>query len=237
MRVLRIGGQTYDIAPAAVIEGFFATISYRLEPDGRGTRFPIVMDRLYAGRMSTADAPQALRELAEIDSGLVRLTPDRVVWSLSDLRLPDDSGVAVNRAARNARDYFVAPDGRPLLAVFREAVQLSVERNEPVVLDSPEVSNKNRRAAGALIFGLLWTAVGFLFFRTWVLVPIGSDSHAGPLIWPVGLFIFSAGVTGLVGARYPALSLWYGRSTGLKLFVIFLGMGLYLVLGFGLQSR
>jgi len=35
---LRVGSQTYDLGPPIVIDGLFATVTYRLEPHGRGTR-------------------------------------------------------------------------------------------------------------------------------------------------------------------------------------------------------
>src|SRR5262245_7778611 len=143
---LRIGSQTYDLGPPIVIDGLFATINYRLEPDGRGTRFPTVMNRLYAGRLSPTEAPAASQEPQEIEGRLATLTPDRAVWSLSDLRRRDDSQLPVNRSARHLGDYFLAVNGRPLLAALQEAVHLGLDQNQPVVLASSEARRQNRGA-------------------------------------------------------------------------------------------
>ncbi len=154
-KLLRVGSQTFDLGPPLIIEGLFATIRYRLEPGGRGTRYPIVMNRLYGGRMAPLDADATSKELHEIDTGLAHLAPDRVVWSISDLRRRDDSGFAVNHAAGTARDYFIAGDGRPLPPLILEAVQLSRDRNEPLVLSSSEAAVKSRTYLFLLVTGFL----------------------------------------------------------------------------------
>jgi hypothetical protein len=236
---LRVGGQTYDLGPPIVIDGLFATITYRLEPDGRGTRFPTVMNRLYAGRLSPSEAPAAFQELREIEDRLTTLTPDRAVWSLSDLRRRDDSQLPVNRFARHLGDYFVAGNGRPLLATLQEAVHLSQDRNQSVVLASSETRQQNRGALMRLVLGLVWSVVGYVFFRDWILTTyyshydsngqwhIATDSE-GPLLGPLGIFIFAEGLASLIGARYPALADWFNRR-GWRNVVVCARVGLFIV--------
>src|ERR1039458_6263002 len=118
-KLLRVGSETFDLGPPVVMEGLFATISYRLEPSGRGSRFPTVMARLYEGRLNPSSAPAASRALEEIEAGLALLPLGSVVWSLADLRRRDDSQLPVNRSAKNVCDYFVAGDGRSLVSVLR----------------------------------------------------------------------------------------------------------------------
>jgi len=230
-KLLRVGSQTYDLGPPAIIDGLFATISYRLEPDGRGSRFPTLMRLVFAGRMSPADAPAASRELEEVEGGLAALPPDRAVWSLSDLRRRDDSRLPVNRAAHSVRDYFVAGDGRPLLAALQEAIHFSRVRNEPVLLASSEARKRSVGAMTAIAIGLLWTALGYLFFRDWVLTT-PSDPHpaSGPLIWPLGVLSCFGGVAGLIEGRYPALGDWATRHVWLTVALVLAGVGVWMAL-------
>jgi len=231
-KLLSVGSQTYDLGPPMVIDGLFATITYRLELDGRGTRFPIVMRRLYgAGHMNASDAASASLELQEIESGLATLLPDRAVWSLSDLRRRDDSQFPVNHGASNVRDYFVGEDGRPILAAIHEAVHLSRDRNEAVLLASSEAFKQTRAVLLPLFLGLFWTVIGCLFFRNWVITS-AYDSHAtgGPLIWPFGIVLFSGGLAALICNRYPVVDDWFRRQPWLVVAMFLLGIGLYLVL-------
>jgi hypothetical protein len=235
--LLRVGGQTYDLGPSEMVDGLFATISYRLEPDGRGSRYPIVMNRLYAGvAMSPSDAPAAKRELQEIDARLAALPPDRVVWSLSNLRRRDDTLLPVDHAARNVRDYFIA-NGRPLMTILDEAVHLGQDRSEPVALASSDAKDPYGGAKFALIAGFLWTAVGYLFLRDWVLAPYGSDSAQGPLLWPAGICIMAAGVLSALKARYPKFHAWWNGHVWFSTVVIVSLLGSYLAMGILLKHR
>jgi hypothetical protein len=235
--VLRVGGQTYDLGPSEMVDGLFATISYRLEPDGRGSRYPIVMNRLYAGAaVSPSDASAAKRELQEIDARLAALPPDRVVWSLSNLRRRDDSLLPVNHAARNVRDYFIA-NGRPLMTLLDEAVRLGQDRSEPVELASSEAKDPYGGAKFALIVGFLWTAVGYVFLRHWVLAPYGSDSTQGPLLWPAGISMMAGGALAALKARYPGFHTWWNRHVWFSLLVVLSLVGSYLAMGILLKHR
>jgi hypothetical protein len=227
-KLLRVGAETFDLGPPAIMEGLFATISYRLEPDGRGSRFPIVMNRLYAGRLGPADLSAACRELEEIETGLASLPSDRAVWSFSDLRRRDDSRLPVNHAARNVRDYFVAGDGRPLVTVLRDATRRSQDRNEHVELASSEVRGKTRGAWTLLIGGFLWTVVGYLFLPHWIFASMSDSSPStGPLIWPAGIFVFGGGVVQLAMLRHPAIEDWFQRRIWLAVLLILAACGLY----------
>src|SRR5262249_16147439 len=129
---------------------------------------------------------------------------------------------------RHVGDYFVAGDGRPLLAVLQEAVHLSQYRKQPVVLASSEARQQNRAALTGLVTGLVWTVVGYVFFRNWILTAYGSsyDSHddrlhystgnEGPLLWPLGIFIFAIGLANLIRTRHPALADWFNRRVWRK---------------------
>lgn len=228
-KLLRVGTETFDLGPPLIVEGLFATITYRLEPNGRGSRFPTVMNRLYAGRLEPSDVAAASRELEEIDTGLALLPSDRTVWSLTDLRRRDDRRLPVNRAAHNARDYFVAGDGLPLVTTLRAAARLCAEKNEPLELASAEARGSKRAAWLYLIGGALWTATGYVYFPHWVFTSgyESSKDTSGPLIWPAGIFLFGAGAVRLAMVRRPAIQDWFGRRVWLSLVLLLAAVGLY----------
>jgi 2,3-bisphosphoglycerate-dependent phosphoglycerate mutase len=227
-KLLRVGDQSYGSACGPVVQGLFATITYRLEPNGRGSRFPLIMNRLYGGRLDPRDVPAALRELDEIEAGLNRLAPERVVWSFTDLRRLDDRGFPVNRGASNVSDYFVSTDGRPLLTSVREAVLRARDRQEPVELASIEAVQRTRGAQAAMVLGFAWTIVGYLFFRNWILTSVyDSESKDGPLIWPLGLLMLGAGIVGMTVDRRPAVREWFQHRVWLSVGLLLAGMGLY----------
>lgn len=221
------------LAPAEVIEALFATISYRLEPQGRATRFPNVIDSLYAGRLDSKDAPAALIELGHIEAGLKALPPDRAVWSFTDLRRIDDSDRPVNHAATNLYEYFIADDGELLVAHLRQAIQNSMLAKRNLTFKSRERKSSVGSALALLLIGLVWTIAGYLFFPHRILVPRGG--HEGPLLWSLGILAIAGGLVFLLMALRPNVDKWVRRrpNTALIVFAAVTLLLLYLSWGRG----
>ena len=194
------------LAPDYILEGLFATITFRLEPDGRGTRFPFTMGELYKGRLDPAHVDRVLEELAVIADELHRVPTRRAVWDAVHFRPADDSRLPVRHDARNLFDYFISADNRPLVPALGEWV--GRQRNSTQVAElRPRVIEARRKAGyNLLLIGIAWMIIGLLFFPHYVLVPIGSQSHHGPLVWTLGLLWAVLGLAGVAAERWPRLS-------------------------------
>lgn len=196
-----------DLASGVVVEAFAATVTYRLEPDGPGSRFPVVLDHLLGGRLSPRDAPAALAELEAIAAGLRTVPREQVVFSLGDLSRRDDADARVDRSARDAHGFFVAEDGRPLVEALREGVLASLASGRPLGISTPRSEAAARSAWLVLAVGLAWAVCGFLFLPHLVLVPLGASRNAhGPAAWTLGLLAAGAGAVQLAAARRPAVA-------------------------------
>lgn len=151
-----------EIAPDKVMRALFATISYRLEPNGWGTRFPAVLNHLHEGSLDAAHAEQALTELGQIEAELRSLPPARVVWSLNDLRVRNDSKQPVNHKAKSVYDYFVGRDGTPVINKLREIALACCSQAATVKVDSRSRQESRRKErltfAAAIMGGIAMTA-------------------------------------------------------------------------------
>lgn len=132
-----------EIASDRILGALFATISFRLEPDGWATRFPLVLDHVQQGSLDVSLADQALTELSQIEAELKSLPPGRAVWSLNDLRVRNDSKEPVNHSARNLFEYFTARDGTPLLHKLRDIMVQCRSEGRTARIDS-RVRRKKR---------------------------------------------------------------------------------------------
>lgn len=56
----------YQVGHGDLLHAFFSTISYHLEPEGWGTRYPYLLQHLYKGQLAWSDAASALKELDAI---------------------------------------------------------------------------------------------------------------------------------------------------------------------------
>ena len=67
------------------LHAFFSTISYNLEENKWGSKYPILMKELYQGKMSWKNAGKGIEELKLIKEELKRFTPEHVVWYIEDI--------------------------------------------------------------------------------------------------------------------------------------------------------
>lgn len=182
-----------QIAPDQVLRALFATISYRLEPNGWATRFPMVLDHLQQGSLDANRAEQALIELGQIEAELRSLPPDRVVWSMSDLRVQDDSRQPVNRRAKSVYEYFVARDGTPLINRLREIVLACRGQGRTVKVDS-RVRQKSRLKERLTCVGLIVGGIAMFAYNWYDL--INEHRYFPKMAWGAPVVVL-VGITGL----------------------------------------
>jgi 2,3-bisphosphoglycerate-dependent phosphoglycerate mutase len=209
-KILTIGGTSHELGPDRVIQAMFTTVSCRLEPQGRGTRFSAVMDDLYSGYLTPGRARDALRELQEIEDALRKIPVSDVVWSLGDLRRGDDANEPVNHRAANAFEYFVDTDGRPLISRLRDGVQECLNSAQVLRLAYPS-EGRNGLVGGLIlaVLGFAWMFLGRALIPGWVLVPL-TGKGAIP-VWTFGMDFVMLGAGIMIAAMFPGVYDWFRR--------------------------
>lgn len=66
----------YQIGRGDFLHSFFSTVAYNLENENWGSRFPIIMNELYQGKMSWMNVDKAIAELNVIKEELQAFSPD-----------------------------------------------------------------------------------------------------------------------------------------------------------------
>ena len=120
---LKLGSITDEIGGQDFFHAFFSTVSYRLETNGWGARFPCLLKKLYQGRLEQGDAEQALEELNEIASELSKLSPNMVVWDIENLEASPPWGSNISSDITDLSNYFVTSTGRDLIDVIKECLE------------------------------------------------------------------------------------------------------------------
>jgi len=120
-----------------VLASFFSTVSYRLEPDGWGTRFPALMDDLYLGHLPAERVAEAASELATVREELARLPAAEAIADYDDPERPafppPESSDAV------AAEYFRSHDDRELLTVLDRGLEVAREHDAPLEIEVSEL--------------------------------------------------------------------------------------------------
>jgi 2,3-bisphosphoglycerate-dependent phosphoglycerate mutase len=102
------------------LHSFFSTIAYQLERDGWGSRFPALMNELYAGRLPLERVPEARAELETIRSELQQRPPDARVFAYEE---PDRATPwPVPPGASSLADSFLTANGKNMLDLLARAL-------------------------------------------------------------------------------------------------------------------
>ncbi|CEK35513.1 hypothetical protein UMC2_38311 [[Clostridium] sordellii] len=129
---LKIDFLWYQIGTPDFLHSFFSTISYNLEDSKWGSKYPILMNELYQGKLSWKNANKAIEELNLIRKELKRFSPDYVVWDIDDISKLPPWGKNISSDITDLSNYFVTSDGRDLIEIFIMALNDSISEKTDV---------------------------------------------------------------------------------------------------------
>lgn len=112
---LRHGTVITEIGIDVVLHSLLSTVAVHLEGGEWGSRFPLIMIKLYQDRLDALEADAALQELRQIQAGLARLEADKVIWDFNDLSRQPPWGDAVAPRTTSMADYHTTNASRNLL--------------------------------------------------------------------------------------------------------------------------
>jgi hypothetical protein len=114
---------------------FFSTVSHHLEPDGWGSRYPLLMNSLYQGQLHWQDAESAIRDVLAIRESLVSYPPDQVIWDIEDLTARPPWGDNISPDITDLSNYFVTSDGDDLFDVLVSALAESMQEQADLFIE------------------------------------------------------------------------------------------------------
>lgn len=115
----------YQVGHGDFLHSFFSTISYHLEPDGWGSKYPFLIEHLYNGKLSYEYVQKAIDEVNEIRRKLAEYKPSEVIWDIEDLKKQPPWGDKISSHITSLANYFVTSDGRDLFEVLLSALENS----------------------------------------------------------------------------------------------------------------
>lgn len=197
MMMLECGSFKQPLALAPVVQALFDTVACRLESTRRGSRYPLLLDRLHDGRLGSQDATAALQELSAIQAGLEGLPASQILGA-----------APVSKDTRSAGQLFAAP-----ITQLRAALQSCAGSGQPLYLNNDQRRRVEFYLALCLLFaGLAWCSFTYALFPNWYLVSaVVPNSQDGIPVWRAGFIPVAVSLTYIVSSRSPALRYWFLR--------------------------
>ena len=129
---IKVGSNTEKIGSPAFLHAFFSTISGNLEPNGWGSKFPSIMNKLYQGSISPLEATAAIEELCTIQKELLKLPPDKVIWDIKDKSRQPPWGKTIPKEITSLSNYFITTGGHDLVLILLDALEDAMANTEHV---------------------------------------------------------------------------------------------------------
>lgn len=126
----------YEIGYGEFLHSFFSTVAYHLESGRWGSRFPIIMNELYQGKMNRENVDRAIEEWNGIQKELQAFAPDKVIWDIDDLSKQPPWGNNISEDITDLSNYFVTSDGKDFMTVFLHALEKAKEVDSDIEIVS-----------------------------------------------------------------------------------------------------
>lgn len=131
---LHVGKKSFEIGTASFLKSFFSTIYIHLENKLWGSKFPMIMNEFYSGKLLPHLCGQAIVELEEIHKQLKNLSPEQIVWDFENLNDQPPWGNNISQAITSLANYFWTSDGKDLFIVLQNAFEEGLNTNEEIII-------------------------------------------------------------------------------------------------------
>lgn len=126
----------YQIGSGDFLHCFFSTVAVNLEKNKWGSKFPVIMNELYQGKVEANHIDEAINELGMIKKMFANYSPDKVVWDIEDMSLQPPWGNNISKDITDLSNYFVTSDGEDFFDLFLSALKKGKELKLPVGIES-----------------------------------------------------------------------------------------------------
>jgi len=161
---LKQGSVVTEVGPQGILHSLFSTIAVRLEDGKWGSRFPVIMNVFYQGKLDRLHADTAFAEMKIIREELKAVAPKYVVWDIENLdQEPPWAGVEIASHVTSAQNYFATTYGRNLVDEIAEGIDSLLEfggifeivstAEAPFTRKSNEPDNPPKKAKENTFFG------------------------------------------------------------------------------------
>ena len=133
---LMVGYNWWTIGEESLFNSFFSTIYVRLENNQWGSRYPVIMNKLYWGDVPFESVESGIAELVSIQEELKKFLPQDVIWDFEDLSLTPPWGNNIAEHITNLSHYFITSSGKDLFEVLLTSFRFALEHGQNVSVKS-----------------------------------------------------------------------------------------------------
>lgn len=126
----------YQVGSGDFLHSFFSTIAYNLETKKWGSKYPIIMNEFYQGKLESNKIKDAIEEIKDIQKELKKYPPSCVIWDIDDLDKQPPWGNEISSEITDLSNYFVTSDGEDLITILIHALEKAEEMRMPIEIET-----------------------------------------------------------------------------------------------------
>ena len=115
----------FEIGHGEMLHSFFSTICYRLESNVWGSRFPILMRKLYSDKVEPNDLSLLKLEVKKIQNELSKLNPNKSILNIENISLKAPWENNFSKKIKNLDNYFTTSDSITFTEMLFKAIKMA----------------------------------------------------------------------------------------------------------------
>nr|WP_301183243.1 Imm70 family immunity protein [Streptococcus suis] len=131
-----VGYNWWTVGEGSLFNSFFSTIYVRLENNRWGSKYPIIMNKLYFGEVPLEDIEEGIVELLSIQKELKNFRPQEIIWDFEELSATPPWGNNISSHITNLSQYFITSSGSDLFEVMLTSFTFAREKSKNVIVKS-----------------------------------------------------------------------------------------------------
>lgn len=133
---LMVGYNWWTVGEGSFLTAFFSTVYVRLENNEWGSKYPVIMNKLYWGEIPLEYLEAGIAELLSIQEELKNLPPHDIVWEFEDLSATPPWGDNIAAHITNLLQYFITSSGSDLVDVMLTSFKFTIDKGQNVIVKS-----------------------------------------------------------------------------------------------------
>ncbi|HFI0687230.1 TPA: immunity 70 family protein [Streptococcus suis] len=133
---LMVGYNWWTVGEGSLLNSFFSTIYVRLENNKWGSKYPVIMNQLYWGKIPLEYVEIGIAELLSIQEEFKKFLPQEIIWDFEDLSATPPWGNNIASHITNLSQYFVTSSGSDLFEVMLTSFRFAIDKGQNVIVKS-----------------------------------------------------------------------------------------------------
>lgn len=133
---LMVGYNWWTVGEGSLLNAFFSTVYVRLENNEWGSKYPVIMNKLYWGEIPLEYLETGIAELLSIQEELKNFTPHDMIWDFEDLSATPPWGDNIAAHITNLSQYFITSSGSDLVDVMLTSFKFAIDKGQNVIIKS-----------------------------------------------------------------------------------------------------